>query len=93
MTEPRHVWVAHLRSPIGLGDGRHAFYYIMLEGGDDFVNHEPPAIYDAKAQPLSLAAELAPGSVVRLDVEGATVKSVMVLHHVTANPFAEFVAA
>jgi hypothetical protein len=81
------VTASHVRWPLKVG-GR-VIYRLVTDAGD-FVSASPPDIFDQAGAPTSLPAELAAGSIVRIETNahGAMV-SIQLVGPIYDNPFGE----
>jgi hypothetical protein len=60
---------------------------------DDGTEHHlisvhPPDIFSATGEPITLAAEFAAGSRLKIQHDGRIIRAIQVIEHVFANPFA-----
>jgi hypothetical protein len=86
ITPPTRVIASHLRWPLKLH--RHTVYQLATEAGD-FASARPPIVYDKAGQPTALTADLARGSLVRVEHQDGVLRSVQMLQPVFANPFGD----
>jgi hypothetical protein len=85
ITSPAVVVAAHLRHPLYLSD-RRRLYELETDGGR-YLAVAPPDIFDAFGRPITLAAELAAGSVVRVSLVAGLMHAIQVVHARYADPF------
>lgn len=86
------VLLAFIRQPITLPDGQTFFVLELL--GDDGQEHKlfartQPDIFGVDGQPMVLAAEIGPGSRIKVADRGLIMRAVQVIDHKTINPFAQ----
>jgi hypothetical protein len=87
VTPPVRVTICHIRWPLRVY-GRVIFRLFTADGGD-FVSARHPTVYDPTGQPTALAADLAPGSIVRVEHgERGALRSIQLIDAKFANPFA-----
>ena len=85
ITDPARVTASHIRWPIRAFG--HTVYRLITDAGD-FVSARPPDIFDQTGAPTALAAELAPGSIVRVSTSDAgAMMAVLLVQPIFANPF------
>jgi hypothetical protein len=84
------VVTAFIRRPLRFPDGQ-AIFALELEDAAGAVHRlvaqTQPDIFDAAEKPTTLAAEVGPGSRVRVDAQGFTMRAVQLLELRTENPF------
>jgi hypothetical protein len=96
VTPPIVVVACYLRYPLRVA-GRVA-YRLVTSNQSDFISSKLPDIFDQAGQPVALTADLAPGSVVRVETDAAgAMVAVQLLKPLYRNPFArlmqQFLAA
>lgn len=84
------VLLAFVRRPMTLPDGQQFFVLELL--GDDGREHNlfartQPDIFGLDGQPMILAAEIGPGSRLKVDDRGRVMRAIQMLDHKTLNPF------
>jgi hypothetical protein len=85
------VLLAFIRQPMTLPDGQR--YFVLEIRSDDGTERNlfsrlRPDIFGRDGQPMFLGAELGPGSRVRVDDHGKTMRALQVVELRTTNPFA-----
>ena len=86
-SSPVRVVACHIRSPLRVY-GRVVYRLLTADGGD-FVSANPPEFFNATGQPVVLTAELATGSVVRVEHDGrGAMAAVQLIAPLYQNPFA-----
>jgi hypothetical protein len=84
------VLVAFVRRPLMFPDAQ-AIFVLELEDAAGvarrLVAQKQPDIFDGAGQPTTLATEIGPGSLVRVDGRGHTMRAVQLLELRTENPF------
>jgi hypothetical protein len=81
------VVACHIRFPLRI-HGR-LVYRLITQAGDDFVSASSPEIFDPTGAPTALAAELAVGSVVRVETSArGAMTAVQLVKPLYVNPFA-----
>ncbi len=86
------VLLAFIRQPMTLPDGQ-AFFVLELLA-DDGHEHKlfarmRPDVCGPDGLPMVLAAEVGPGSRIKVDDRGRTMRAIQVIDHRTVNPFGE----
>jgi hypothetical protein len=84
---PASVLAAFLRHPLRLPDGRTLYALHTRQGR--FFSVAPPDIFDASGTPITLAAELAAGSLVRVAITNRFMIAVQIVEARYDNPFAD----
>ena len=82
------VRASFLHAPIQF-DAGHSFYALIMDDGCDYTSAKQPVVRDATGKPFLLADEFGAGAVVRLHVDGSTMRGVQVIEECYRNPFAE----
>ena len=86
VTPPTTVIASHLRWPIRLFS--RVIFRLIVEDGD-FVSANSPTFFGQTGQPVTLTAELAAGSRIRVEHDGrGTMLAVQLLNPLFENPFA-----
>ena len=85
VTEQTRVTSCHIRWPLRLNG--HVVYRLIVADGGDYVSAKPPDIYDTAGQPTTLTAELAHGSLVRVEHNSGVLRAVQLLDAKFDNPF------
>jgi hypothetical protein len=86
------VLMAFIRHPMTLPDGQQ--FFVLEPLADDGHEHKlfarmRPDVFARDGQPMVLAAEVGPGSRIKVDDHGMTMRVIQVMDHKTVNPFAE----
>src|SRR5271166_5732620 len=84
------VRMAFVRLPLTFPDGQTIFALEIEDAARvarRLVARKRPDIFDGAGQPTILAAEIGPGSLVRVDAGGHTMRAVQLLELRTENPF------
>jgi len=84
------VLLAFIRQPMVFPDGQ-TFFVLELRS-DDGQEHRlfartPPDVFAPDGLPMGLAAEVGPGSRIKVDDHGLTMRAIQVIDHHTINPF------
>ncbi len=90
VTPPVRITSCHIRWPLRVY-GRVIFRLFTADGGD-FVSARHPTIYGPTGQPTTLNADLAPGSLVRVEHDAGALRSIQLLTPIFDNPFARTMA-
>lgn len=84
ITSPTKVISSYLRWP--LRHYRLTIYQLVTEAGD-FASKKQPLIFDQAGAPTTLTADLAPGSLVRVEHDGRALRSVQLVVPIYQNTF------
>lgn len=86
------VLLSFIRQPMTLPDGQMFFVLELRDGNNQehkLLARIQPDIFGPDGQPIVLAAEIGPGSRIKVDVRGRIMRAIQVIDHKTVNPFVQ----